>query len=82
MIAPLADRWGRLASDTVGAAELLLREGRYREMREVVTSAAIATDKAQLLSGGATSRSDVRTLKVTAAAERLAELMAQLPAGR
>ncbi len=76
-----ADRYGRLVAAQLTVAEDLLRQGRYREHKDVVLASAIATDKAQLLSGHATSRSESRSLVVQATADRVRALVDRLPTG-
>jgi hypothetical protein len=55
-------------------------EGKSRDAREFTTTAAIATDKAQLLTGKATSRSESRSLRMNVDGARLASLLGELPA--
>ena len=54
-------------------------EGKSRDARELTTTAAIATDKAQLLTGKATSRSESRSLRMSVDGTRLASLLGELP---
>jgi len=76
-----AARYGRLVAAQLTVAEELLRQERYREHKDVILASAIATDKAQLLSGHATSRSESRSLVVRTTAEKVRALVDRLPAG-
>lgn len=78
----VADRWGRIVDGGQEAAEELLKVGRYRDAKEAALTAAIATDKAQLLSGHATSRSESRSTVATVNGDRVAALLAALSVGK
>lgn len=54
--AHLLDQWGGIAAVATESTLDLLEDGNVRSAKDAATVAAIATDKAQLLSGGATSR--------------------------
>jgi hypothetical protein len=70
-------------ADLAGAARELtaqkIRDGDARGAQAAATTAAICQDKASLLSGGVTSRSESRSLNITAAADRIRELVDRLP---
>jgi hypothetical protein len=59
----------------------LIAEGKARDAQAAITTAAIATDKASLLNGGATSRTQSRVLTANVAAERVRDLLDRLSSG-
>ncbi len=75
-----ADRYGRLVAAQLAVAEELLRQERYREHKDVILASAIATDKAQLLSGHATTRSESRSLVIKSSADGIRAIVDRLPA--
>lgn len=54
----LAHEAGRVAAKALAATESYLAESRPREAQQAATTMAILADKAQLLTGAATSRSE------------------------
>lgn len=72
----VADAFGQLAVQCMSRAKETLDEGTEKSMhtQRLLTSAAIAVDKAQLLSGGATSQH----LSLSGTLEQAAELQEQL----
>jgi hypothetical protein len=80
--ADAADHFWDLAHDARELVGRLLAEGKARDAQAAITTAAIASDKASLLNGGATSRTESRVLAANVAAERVKELMDRLLPGR
>jgi transposase-like protein len=70
--ADLAEQFGAIADTMLAAAFDYSEAGRPRDVKDSVMAAAIAVDKAQLLTGGATSRTD-HEISVGARQELLAE---------
>lgn len=54
----VGDRFGQLALEALELAATMIRDGKAGEAQKALVSAGIATDKAQLLVGGATKRNE------------------------
>jgi transposase-like protein len=74
--ADLADDIGNLARIALERATRLAEEGNTREAKDLATTMAIAVDKAQLLTGAATSRSEHITSDIDAAVVELEKELA------
>lgn len=62
--AALLPKLGHVAAKALDAAESAIDAGKGREAQALMVSAGIAIDKGQLLAGGATSRSESRSMHV------------------
>lgn len=79
----LLPKFGQVAATALDACQVAIDEGRARDAQSLMTVAAIAADKGQLLSGAATSRSESASVHVTATdrgelAEQVARMRAEL----
>jgi hypothetical protein len=68
---------GELAEESVAAARLAVQEGRSKAASEFSSVASRALDKAALLGGDVTSRSESRNLSLSMASEGLAAVQAE-----
>lgn len=75
---PLVHRLGQAAEQAVEATLDAVRVGRGRDARDLAVAAGILIDKAELLSGGATSRQESTSLNVTATRAEIERLRAEL----
>jgi transposase-like protein len=62
--ARMLPRLGEVAAQAIEAASRSIAEGKGREAQAFATTAGILIDKAQLLAGGATSRSESASVRV------------------
>lgn len=70
----LGDRFGEIASDALELAAQYIREADGNNAQKALVSAGIATDKAQLLRGGPTKRSE-HTVSLDAQVTRLMDAL-------
>lgn len=70
--------WGALAAQAVEYTQDALARGDVNAAKASAVVAGIATDKANLLSGGVTARTESKTLKVDAAVSDLVALLNSL----
>lgn len=77
--AVLLPRIGEVAAEAVEAAQRAIEAGKGREAQSFAVAAGILIDKAQLLGGGATSRSESTAVRIDASSQRdIAEQVAAL----
>jgi hypothetical protein len=81
-VVSMANRFGRLAGGMLSSAEGFARQGRPREAKEAILAAAIAVDKAELLSGRATKRSESRSIMARLTPTQVRELSARQAASK
>lgn len=68
--ARLLPKLGEVAAKALEKADQAIDGGKARDAKDYTVTAAILVDKAQLLGGGATSRSESTTVKIDATSQR------------